>query len=79
MMYLDTIKTYAYMVLGFIVMGFMAVYKYRGVKIKNQQKEIDAHEAKDKAQGYEADNRVEKAKAEGQDVKDTYPDGTYTV
>ena len=28
-----------------IVIAFMGMYKYRGVKIENQQNEIEAHEA----------------------------------
>ena len=67
---IGTFKDYFYIALGLVVIGFSALFKMRGLKIEAQEREIDAHEAKDVAQDYEADNRVAKAKAEAQDATD---------
>ena len=66
----DSIKSAFFIVIGFIVMGFLAVFKYRGNRIDSLKEEVENHEAKDKKQDFEADNRVEAAIAEAEDVQD---------
>ena len=77
MIYLDTIKTWGYMALGLIIIGFLGIFKARGVKIEAQAREIEDLEAEGKAKDYEGDDRVNKAIAEAQDADDIYPDGDY--
>ena len=78
MMIFEQIKGYFYMAVGFIIMAFLAVFKYRGVKIDKLEDEVKNHEAKDKAQDFEADNREAAAKAEAEDA-DNLTTGTFTV
>lgn len=78
MPYLDTIKVYFYAIVAFVVTFFGVWFKMRGMTIEDQQREIDAHEANDVAQDFEADNRVDKAKAEAEDVEDMAV-GTYHI
>jgi len=72
------IKLYLSALLAGIVMLFAAWFKYRGDKIDNLEKEIENHEAKDKAQGFEAQNREAAARAEAEDAKSITSD-TYTI
>ncbi len=74
-----SIKDYFYIVIGFIVMGFVAVFKYRGMKIDSQAEEIEGLEAEGKKQDFETTDRVNKAIAEAKDADDIYPDGDYRL
>lgn len=66
----DTIKLYIGIIVTAVIAGFIAMFKYRGMQIEALEKEVESHEAKDKKQDFEADNRVAAAKAEAEDVKD---------
>jgi len=72
------IKLYLSAILAGAVMLFAAWFKYRGDKIDNLEKEIENHEAKDKAQDFEAQNREAAARAEAEDAKSIISD-TYTI
>lgn len=72
------IKLYLSAILAGVVMIFAAWFKYRGDKIDDLEKEIKNHEAKDKAQDFEAQNREAAARAEAQDAKSITSD-TYTI
>jgi len=72
------IKLYLSTVLAGAVMLFAAWFKYRGDKIDDLEKEIENHEAKDKAQDFEAQNREAAARAEAEDAKSIISD-TYTI
>lgn len=76
---IDTIMGYFYIIMTAIGMMFVAWFKLRGAKIKDLEQEVANDKAKDNAQDFEADNRVAKAKAEAEDVKDTYADGSYSL
>ena len=71
-------KAYLYLVGAAIVAIFIGWFKYRGAKIDSLEEEVENHEAIDKAQDFEADNRAAAARAEALDVKDT-TSGTYTI
>ena len=64
------IKAFLFTILGFIVMAFLAVFKYRGQKIDSLKNEIDQHELKDKAQDFEKNNVIKKAEAEAIDYEE---------
>jgi len=72
------VKIYLSALLAGIVMLFAAWFKYRGDKIDDLEKEIENHEAKDKAQDFEAQNREAAARAEAEDAKSITSD-TYTI
>jgi len=75
---LSQIKLYLSAILAGAVMLFAAWFKYRGDKIDNLEKEIESHKAKDKAKGFEAQNREAAARAEAEDEKSIHSD-TYTI
>jgi len=75
---LSQIKLYLSALMAGAVMLFAAWFKYRGNKIDNLEKEIENHEAKDKAQDFEAQNREAAARAEAEDAKSITSD-TYTI
>ncbi len=60
------IKSIFYTALGFIVMAFLAVFKYRGARIDSLKEEVENHEAKDLKQDFEKDNSVAAAIAEAE-------------
>jgi len=72
------IKLYLSAILAGAMMLFAAWFKYRGDKIDDLEKEIENHEAKDKAQDFEAQNREAAARAEAEDAKSITSD-TYTI
>jgi len=72
------IKLYLSALMAGAVMLFAAWFKYRGDKIDDLEKEIENHEAKDKAQDFEAQNREAAARAEAEDAKSITSD-TYTI
>lgn len=74
----DTIKAYGVAILTALGMIFITWFKLRGNKIDDLNEQIDTMEANDKAEDYEADNRVAKAKAEADDVEDITI-GTHTI
>lgn len=69
MLIFDQIKVYIYMAFGFIVMAFLAVFKYRGERIDSLETEVKQHEKKDKAQDFEKQNVEAAARAEAEDDK----------
>ncbi len=66
----DSIKSFMYMILGFIVLGAITAYKYMAMKIERQAEEIDSLEAEGKAKDFQADNREAAAKAEATDYEE---------
>lgn len=78
MPYLSEIKTFLYGAIMFIVMGFIGWFKYRGQKIDDLEQEVQNHEAKDRAQDFEADNREAAARAEAEDAKNI-ASNTFTI
>ena len=75
---LSQFKSYIYLIGAAIITFFIGWFKYRGMKIDDLEEEIENHEAIDKAQDFEADNRAAAAKAEALDVKDTNS-GNYII
>jgi len=87
----DTIKLYGAAALAIIVAAFLAVFKYRGMKIDSQEAELEDrkeeleevvkyHENKDKVQSFEKDNAVAAAKTGGDRFGTPYVnDGSYTL
>ena len=74
----DQIKGYLALAAAAIVAIFIAMFKYRGIKIDKLEEEVENHEAKDKAQDFEADNREAAAKAEAGNEKHPTT-GTFTI
>ena len=64
------LKSYFFIALGFIGMGFLAVFKYRGAKIESQQEEIKQHKARHKADEFVSGNREAAARAEAVDTQE---------
>jgi len=78
MPYFSEVKTFIYGAIMFVVMTFIAWFKYRGAKINSLEEEVKKHEAKDKAQDFEAQNREAAARAEAEDEK-SITTHTYTI
>lgn len=60
----DTIKLYGLMALGVIVLGFLAVFKYRGIKIDSLEKVVEEKTTEIKARIKQKKQIVAKAKVE---------------
>ena len=85
------IKVYLYAAIAVVVAGFLAVFKYRGMKIDRQEDELENkeqelqsvhkyHEAKDKVQDFEKDNAAAAASVGGDRFGKPYVnDGHYTI
>lgn len=75
---IDNIKSFLVAAALIAAAVFAALFKYRGERIDSLEDEVANHEAKDKAQDFEANNREAAAKAEAQDERDI-TSGTYTI
>jgi len=75
----DQIKIYLTMVGAALVALFIAIFKYRGMRIDTLEKEVKDAEAKDKAQDFEAQNREAAARAEAEDAKRITTNDTFTI
>jgi len=83
-------KLYAYGIIAAIVAFFIGWFKLRGDKIEEQEKEIKQqkqnleaveqyHEAKDKVQEFETQNKVAAEKAKHVEKQSDISDGNYKL
>lgn len=75
----DQIKIYLTIAGAAFVALFIAIFKYRGMRIDTLEKEVKDAEAKDKAQDFEAQNREAAARAEVEDAKRITTNNTFTI
>lgn len=84
------IKTWLYGALGILIIGFIGMFKYRGFKIKQQERDSESQqheiaamkeysEQKDKVQSFEVQNKVKAEKAKHADETPDISDGSHSL